>query len=76
MAIVLHSQGVGQPIIMQDLLAKHGPYKVGRWCESPLVPDRCEFCPLDDIKPAVGFIVNNGWRYGFCEEHQQEAGEC
>ena len=73
MATVFHSQGVGKPIIVEDLLAKHGSYKVGRWCLPPHIPDRCDFCPLGDIKPAVGFVVDDGWRHGFCEEHKQAA---
>jgi len=57
---------------MEDLVARHGPYKVGRWCKPPEIPDRCDFCPLADIKPAVGFVVDqDGWRHGFCEEHRQ-----
>ena len=67
---VFHSQGRGKPILVEDLLAKHGPYKIGRWCRPPQEPDRCDFCPLADIKPAVGFVEEEGWRRGFCEDHR------
>ena len=72
MATVFHSQGVNKPIIVEDLLAKHGSYKVGRWCLPPHIPDRCDFCPLGDIKPTVGFVVDGGWRHGFCADRSQE----
>jgi len=68
---VFHSQGVGKPILVENLLAKYGPYKVGRWCKAPEEPDRCDFCLLADIKPAVGFVVDeDGWRHGYCSQHQ------
>lgn len=72
MATVFHSQGVGKPILVEDLLAKHGPYEVGRWCVATAgkVPDRCDLCPLADVQPAIGFVQSEGWRYGFCASHQ------
>lgn len=72
MAMVFRSQGAGQPILVDDLLAKHGTYQVGRWCSAggPAVPDRCDACDLADIRPAVGYVQARGWRFGFCEQHQ------
>ena len=66
---------------MTDLLAKYGPYNVGRWAAAPEVPDRCYFCPLADVRPAVGVVqmaeseeVDAEWfRYGFCERHRAQA---
>ena len=69
MATVFHSQGVGQPILVEDLLAKYGEPKVGRWAKAPSIPDRCDFCPLRDIRPAVGYIEDDGWRFGICAGH-------
>ena len=74
MPIVLHSQGVGEPVLVQDLNATHGPHKVGRWCKPPHVPDRCDFCELADIRPAIGYVTEqDGWRHGYCERHKGEA---
>lgn len=73
MATVFTSQGVGKPVIIEELIDKYGEAKVGRWCKSPQIPDRCMFCPLIDIKPAVGFVTSNGWREGYCQEHKVEA---
>jgi hypothetical protein len=72
MAVEFISQGAGKPIIVNDLLAKYGNYKVGRWAKDPDggIPDRCYYCPLADIKPAVGFVVEDGWRYGYCQDHK------
>ena len=69
MAIVLHSQGVGKPPIVENLLYKYGPAKVGRWCRAPEVPDRCKWCELADIRPAVGFVLDGEWRLGYCPAH-------
>ena len=74
MATEFISQGAGKPIIVNDLLAKYGKPKVGRWAKAPDVPDRCEFCPLIDIKPAIGYFTQDGWRYGYCAEHAHCAG--
>ena len=73
MATVFYSQGAGKPVVVEDLLAKNGPYKVGRWAKDPDggIPDRCYFCPLINIKPAISYIVKDGWRYGYCEEHKR-----
>jgi len=67
MAFLIRSQGVGRPPVLIDLLATHGPYKVGRWCKAPDEPDRCYFCPLADVKPATGYVVRDGWRHGHCQ---------
>ena len=76
MATVFHSQGVGQPILVEDLLAKYGEPEVGRWAKAPGIPDRCEFCPLGDIRIATGYVSDaDGWRYGYCPAHQQEAND-
>lgn len=76
MAIELISQGTGKPVIMRDLTAKYGESKVGRWAKPPYIPDRCEFCPLADIKVATGYVTDDlGWRLGYCPEHKQEATE-
>ena len=72
MATVFHSQGVGQPVLVENLLARYGQYKVGRWAKAPDVPDRCDFCPLMDIRPAIGFVTEDNWRYGYCEEHRPQ----
>lgn len=68
------SQGVGQPIMAVNLLDKYGNARVGRWCKAPESPDRCDYCPLDDIRPAVGFRVIDGWRHGYCAQHRPEWG--
>jgi len=52
-----------------DELTRYGPYEVGRWCKPPEEPDRCDKCPLNDIKPAVTFWTEDGWRRGLCAEH-------
>ena len=70
MATVFKSQGVGQPIIVEELIDKYGKAKTGRWAKAPSIPDRCEFCPLIDIKLAIGFVTEDGWRLGYCEEHK------
>lgn len=73
MATVFISQGVGKPIIVEELIDKYGKAKIGRWAKAPQIPDRCEFCPLIDIKPAIGFVERDGWREGYCQEHKAEA---
>ncbi len=72
MPTLIISNGAGKPLTMVDLATKYGPYKVGRWCKAPEVPDRCDFCPLADIRPAVGWRRDGEWRRGFCEQHRQE----
>jgi len=68
------SQGVGKPIVVVDLLSKYGKPSTGRWCKPPQIPDRCDFCPLRDIKPATGYITDEqGWRVGYCNDHKEEA---
>ena len=52
-----------------DELTRHGQYKVGRWCKPLEEPDRCDKCPLHDIKPAVTFWTEDGYRHGLCAEH-------
>jgi len=76
MPLVFSSQGKGRPIQVVDLMAKYGSYSVGRWAREPDGgrPDRCYFCPLADIRPAVGFVVRDGWRYGYCEKHKPKGG--
>lgn len=74
MALVFVSQGKGKPVLVQDLLAQNGPYRVGRWCKAPEKPDRCYWCPLIDIKPATGFVADHqGWRLGHCAKHRAQA---
>lgn len=85
MATVIRRESPGGLFTMTDLLAKHGPYNVGRWAAAPEMPDRCYFCPLADVWPAVGVVemVEEEWenendgerwfRYGFCERHWPEA---
>lgn len=74
MATVFTSQGVGQPILVEESSDKYGKAKIGRWCKPPQIPDRCEFCPLADIQPAVGYFTQDGYRYGYCQEHAHCAG--
>ena len=66
------STASGHKIIRNDLLEKYGRYEVGRWSGHPtLMPDRCYFCPLADIRPATGFVsIQKGkdrTRYGLCD---------
>ncbi len=76
MTLVFHSQGVGKAPIVEDLLAKYGEPKTGRWAKVPYEPDRCDFCPLADIKPAIGFTTeSDGWRHGYCEHHKPKGGD-
>ena len=72
MALVFHSQGVGKPPLMENTLNKYGPAEVGRWAKwrKSAPPDRCDFCSLADIKPATGFVVEDGWMRGYCAEHK------
>jgi hypothetical protein len=62
---------------VRDELAKYGPYQVGRWARGGPAPDRCYWCPLADIKPAVGVVSSKDrgvlWSYGYCQEHEGEA---
>ena len=56
-----------------DLNAKYGKAKAGRWCKPPAIPDRCYHCPLDNIKPAVGYYIAFGnHRHGVCEDCRAE----
>ena len=73
MATVFKSQGIGQPIIIEELIDKYGKAKVGRWAKDPDggIPDRCDYCRLINIKPAIGFVVIDGWRHGYCQEHER-----
>jgi hypothetical protein len=76
MATEFISQGIYKAVIMKNLTAKYGEPKVGRWAKPPYTPDRCEFCPLIDIKPAISFVTDNlGWRLGYCPEHLTKASE-
>ena len=45
------------------------PGKTGRWAKPPQEPSDCYFCLNPDLlkrRPAVGYVLRDGWRLGVC----------